>query len=95
MRPRPGSGEDAIPPEVEAEGESWGRARRRPPPEAEAVYSIAYKCFKDKDKGICTLPHVIAFALSDSELVFEWYDEGSLQKARNQHFEYTRKEVCF
>ena len=23
------------------------------------------------------------------------YDEGSLQKARNQHFEYTRKEVCF
>ena len=23
-------------PEAEAEGESWGRARRRPPPEAEA-----------------------------------------------------------
>ena len=41
------------------------------------VYSIAYKCFKDKDKGICTLPHVIAFALSDSELVFEWLSEDA------------------
>jgi hypothetical protein len=29
--PRPGSGEDAIPPEAEP----WGRARRRPPSEAE------------------------------------------------------------
>lgn len=37
------------------------------------VYSIAYKCFKDKDKGICTLPHVIAFALSDSELVLNGF----------------------
>jgi hypothetical protein len=36
MRPRPGSGEDTIPPEVEVEAEPWGRARRRPPPEAEA-----------------------------------------------------------
>ena len=36
LRPRPGSGEDAIPPEVEVEAEPWGRARRRPPPEAEA-----------------------------------------------------------
>jgi hypothetical protein len=36
MRPRPGSGEDAIPPEAEAEAESWGQARRRPPPEVEA-----------------------------------------------------------
>jgi hypothetical protein len=35
-RPRLGSGEDAIPPEAEAEGESWGRARRRPPLEADA-----------------------------------------------------------
>jgi hypothetical protein len=38
LRPRPGSGEDAIPPEVEVEveAEPWGRARRRPPFEAEA-----------------------------------------------------------
>jgi hypothetical protein len=33
LRPRPGSGKDAIPPEVEAE--PWGRARRRPHYEAE------------------------------------------------------------
>jgi hypothetical protein len=30
-----GSGEDAIPPEVEVEAEPWGRARRRPPSEVE------------------------------------------------------------
>jgi hypothetical protein len=36
LKPRPGSGEDAIPPEAEVEAESGGRARRRPPPEAEA-----------------------------------------------------------
>jgi hypothetical protein len=36
LRPRLGSCEDAIPPEVEVEAEPWGRARRRPPPEAEA-----------------------------------------------------------
>jgi hypothetical protein len=35
LRPRPGSGEDAIPPEVEVEVEPWGQARRRPPSEAE------------------------------------------------------------
>jgi hypothetical protein len=35
LRPRPRSGEDAIPPEVEVEAEPWGRARRRPPSEAE------------------------------------------------------------
>jgi hypothetical protein len=35
LRPRPESGEDAIPPEVEVEAEPWGRARRRPPSEAE------------------------------------------------------------
>jgi hypothetical protein len=35
LRPRPGSGEDAIPPEVEVEAEPWGRARQRPPSEAE------------------------------------------------------------
>jgi hypothetical protein len=35
LRPRPGSGEDAIPPEVEVEAEPWGRARRRPPSEVE------------------------------------------------------------
>jgi hypothetical protein len=34
LRPRPGSGEDAIPPEVEVEAEPWGRARWRPPSEA-------------------------------------------------------------
>jgi hypothetical protein len=36
LKPRPGSGEDAIPPEAEVEAESGGRARRRPPPEAGA-----------------------------------------------------------
>jgi hypothetical protein len=35
LRPRPGSGEDAIPPEVEVKAEPWGRVRRRPPSEAE------------------------------------------------------------
>jgi hypothetical protein len=35
LRPRSGSGEDAIPPEAEVEAEPWGRARRRPPSEAE------------------------------------------------------------
>jgi hypothetical protein len=35
LRPRQGSGENAIPPEVEVEAEPWGRARRRPPSEAE------------------------------------------------------------
>jgi hypothetical protein len=35
LRPRPGSGEDAIPPEVEVEGGPWGRAMRRPPSEVE------------------------------------------------------------
>lgn len=39
------------------------------------VYSIAYKCYKERDKGIGTLAHTIAFALSDSELVFEWLSE--------------------
>jgi hypothetical protein len=36
LRPRLGSGEDAIPPETEVEAESRGRARRRPPLEAGA-----------------------------------------------------------
>jgi hypothetical protein len=35
LRPRPWSGEDAIPPEAEVEAEPWGRARQRPPSEAE------------------------------------------------------------
>jgi hypothetical protein len=35
LRPRPGSGEDAIPLEDEVEAEPWGWARRRPPSEAE------------------------------------------------------------
>jgi hypothetical protein len=36
LRPRLGSGEDTIPPEVEVEAEPWGRARWRPPSEARA-----------------------------------------------------------
>jgi hypothetical protein len=36
LRPRPGLGEDAIPPKTGVEAESGGRARRRPPPEAGA-----------------------------------------------------------
>jgi hypothetical protein len=36
LRPRPGSGEDAIPPEVEVEAGPWGQALRRPPSEVEA-----------------------------------------------------------
>jgi hypothetical protein len=36
LRPRPGSGEDAIPPETGVEAESGGQARWRPPPEAGA-----------------------------------------------------------
>jgi hypothetical protein len=36
LRPRPRLGEDAIPPETRVEAESGGRARRRPPPKAEA-----------------------------------------------------------
>jgi hypothetical protein len=36
LRPRLGSGKDAIPPEVDVESEPWGRARRRPSSEAEA-----------------------------------------------------------
>jgi hypothetical protein len=35
LRPRPGSGEDVFPPEVEVEAKPWGRARRRPPSEVE------------------------------------------------------------
>jgi hypothetical protein len=36
LRPRLGSGEDAIPPVTGVEVESGGRARRRSPPEAGA-----------------------------------------------------------
>jgi hypothetical protein len=35
LRPRPGSGEDAILPEVEDEAGPWGQAMRRPPSEVE------------------------------------------------------------
>jgi hypothetical protein len=35
LRSRPGSGEDASPPEVEVEAGPWGRAMRRPPSEVE------------------------------------------------------------
>ena len=41
------------------------------------VYSIAYKCYKQRDLGINTLAHVIAFCLSDSDLVFEWLAEDT------------------
>lgn len=36
------------------------------------VYSIAYMCYKNRHLGINTLPHVITFALSNSDLVFKW-----------------------
>jgi hypothetical protein len=36
LRPRPGSGEDAIPPETEVEAEPGGRARRGFPSKAGA-----------------------------------------------------------
>jgi hypothetical protein len=36
LRPRPGSGEDAILPKTGVEAESGGRVRRRLPPEAGA-----------------------------------------------------------
>jgi len=36
------------------------------------VYSVAYLCYKQREKGINTLPHVISICLSDSDLVFEW-----------------------
>jgi hypothetical protein len=35
LRLRPGSGEDAIPSEVEVEAEPWGRARQSPSSEVE------------------------------------------------------------
>lgn len=39
------------------------------------VYSVAYKCYKDRDKGINTLPHVISICLSDCDAVFSWIKE--------------------
>ncbi|MDR1368800.1 MAG: type IV secretion system DNA-binding domain-containing protein [Dysgonamonadaceae bacterium] len=39
------------------------------------VYSVAYKCYKQRNSGINTLAHVIAFCLSDSDLVFKWLSE--------------------
>lgn len=45
------------------------------------VYSVAYKCFKDRDKGINTLPHVISICLSDCGAVFNWIKEdGEIAK---------------
>jgi hypothetical protein len=38
LLPRPRSGEDVTPPETEVEAEAWGRAKRRPSPEAEAEF---------------------------------------------------------
>ncbi len=39
------------------------------------VYSVAYKCFKERASGINTLPHVISICLSDCEEVFRWIEE--------------------
>lgn len=39
------------------------------------VYSVAYLCYKQRDKGINTLPHVISICLSDCEQVFQWIDQ--------------------
>ncbi len=39
------------------------------------VSSVAYKCFKERDKGINTLAHVIAFCLHNYEEVFAWLSE--------------------
>lgn len=39
------------------------------------VYSVAYRCYKQRESGINTLPHVITFCLSDSDLVFKWLSE--------------------
>lgn len=39
------------------------------------VYSVAYRCYKQRDLGINTLPHTIAFCLSDINLVFRWLEE--------------------
>lgn len=39
------------------------------------VYSVAYKCYKDRDKGINTLPHVISICLSECDAVFRWIKE--------------------
>lgn len=36
------------------------------------VSSVALKCYRDRHLGINTLAHVIAFCLSDSNLVFDW-----------------------
>ena len=36
------------------------------------VYSVAYLCYKQREKGINTLPHVISICLSDSDVVFKW-----------------------
>lgn len=39
------------------------------------VYSVAYKCYKERDKNINTLPHVIAICLNNSDAVFRWLAE--------------------
>lgn len=41
------------------------------------VSSLAYKCYKHRDMNINTLPHVIAFAMSDTDLVFKWLEEDA------------------
>jgi hypothetical protein len=41
------------------------------------VYSVAYKCYKERDKKLNTLPHVIAICLNDSDAVFKWLSEDN------------------
>jgi hypothetical protein len=57
--------EDAIPPEAEAEAESWGRARRRPPPEVEA-YGQARRSFLLRlrlNSAVVSLTRVVGIAV--------------------------------
>ncbi|MDR0603556.1 MAG: type IV secretory system conjugative DNA transfer family protein [Bacteroidales bacterium] len=39
------------------------------------VYSVAYKCYKERHKGINTLSHVIAICLGEIDAVFEWLSQ--------------------
>jgi len=39
------------------------------------VYSVAYLCYKQRDRGINTLAHVISICLSDSDAVFSWIEK--------------------
>lgn len=41
------------------------------------VYSVSYKCFKERSSGINTLPHIISICLSDCDAVFRWISEDN------------------